>query len=274
MYYRHNLNYQYPEKCDEHMITVKPVHETVLDENYPYLQKGFKFKCQRVILRVLQHTLLHAMVFFRHGLKVHGRKKLKQYKPLMEKGLLTISNHVYMWDFISVMVALRPKIGYFPVWKNNVEGSNRLWIRMAGGIPVPTDNMRAMFQFKRALEEVFSGNDWVHFFPEGSLWFYYPDVRPFKKAVFKYAVAYDRPILPLSFSFRPRKGLWKLLGNTPLVDLTIGDPIYHDKSLTKAEAAKKLQEESYHVLQTMIGINPGDPTYNTDQNPDSYKKTM
>ena len=43
MYYRHDLNYQYPDKCDQHMITVKHLRDVVLDENYPYLQKGFGF---------------------------------------------------------------------------------------------------------------------------------------------------------------------------------------------------------------------------------------
>ena len=33
MYYRHNLSYQYPEKCDEHMITVKHLRDVNLDVN-------------------------------------------------------------------------------------------------------------------------------------------------------------------------------------------------------------------------------------------------
>ena len=36
MYYRHNLNYQYPEKCDEHMISVKHIRDVNCDEHYPY----------------------------------------------------------------------------------------------------------------------------------------------------------------------------------------------------------------------------------------------
>jgi isopropylmalate/homocitrate/citramalate synthase len=66
----------------------------------------------------------------------------------------------------------------------------------------------------------------------------------------------------------------KLLGKKPLVDMHIGEPIYVDKSLSKREAAEKLQAEAYHIMQVMNGINPGDPTYNTDQNPENYKKTM
>ena len=37
---------------------------------------------------------------------------------------------------------------------------------------------------------------------------------------------------------------------------------------------QKLHAEAYHVMQVMNGINPGDPTYNVDQNIDNYKKTM
>lgn len=116
---------------------------------------------------------------------------------------------------------------------------------MAGGIPVPTDNLRPMVMFKQAMEQVLHQGKWMHFFPEGSMWFYYPDIRPLKKAVFKYAVEFDRPILPITLSFRPRKGLWKLLGKSPLVDLNIGDPIFHDKSLPKLQSVKKMQQDAY-----------------------------
>ena len=274
MYYRHNLPYEYPDKCDEHMITVKHLRDVQLDEDYPYLQKSFWFKCQRVFLRCCVHSILPVVIWFRHGLRGHGRKKLKQYKKQFTDGMITISNHVFMWDFICLMIAMRPQLGYFPAWKTNLEGPNGPLIRMAGGIPIPTGSLRPMVKFKQAMEQVLDENQWLHFFPEGSMWFYYPDVRPLKKAVFKYAVDFDRPILPMAFTFRPRKGLWKLIGNKPLVDLHVGDPIYHDKTLSKPEATKRLQREAYHIMQAMCGIHPGDPTYNTDLNPENYQKTM
>ena len=103
---------------------------------------------------------------------------------------------------------------------------------------------------------------------------YYPDIRPLKKAVFQYAVKFDKPVIPITLSYRPRTGIFKLFGKKPLVDLHIGEPLYADKSLSKREAAEKMRAEAYHIMQVMNGINPGDPTYNTDQNPDNYKKTM
>ena len=274
MYYRHNLSYNYPEKSDQHMIDVKHLRDVNLDENYPYMQKSFWFKCQRGILRILQYTLLPIVMYFRHGLHIHGKEKLKQNKEIFKDGLVTISNHVFMWDYICIMVALRPRLGFFPAWKINLEGPNGPLIRMAGGIPIPTDTLRPMLKFKHAMEEVLKSGKWLHFFPEGSMWFYYPDIRPIKKAVFKYAVTFDRPILPITFSFRPRKGLWKLIGKSPLADLNIGDPIFPDSTLSRNEATQKMQAEAYHVMQVMNGINPGDATYCTDPSDTNYKKTM
>ena len=274
MYYRHNLNYQYPEKSDAHMIGVKHLRDVNLDEDYPYLQKSFWFRCQRGILRLCQYTVLPIVMKARHGLHIHGKEKLKQHRELLKEGMITVSNHVFMWDYICIMVALRPKLGYFPAWSTNLEGPNGPWIRMAGGIPIPTHSLRSMVQFKKALEELLERKHWLHFFPEGSMWFYYPDIRPLKKAVFKYAVQYDRPVLPITFSFRPRKGLWKLIGKSPLVDLNIGDPIIWDKDLPRGEAIKKLHRDAYHIMQGMNGIHPGDPNYRTEQDLESYQKTM
>ena len=46
------------------------------------------------------------------------------------------------------------------------------------------------------------------------------------------------------------------------------------KTLPKLEAVKKLQQDAYHIMQGMNGIHPGDPTYNTDLNLETYQKTM
>ena len=37
---------------------------------------------------------------------------------------------------------------------------------------------------------------------------------------------------------------------------------------------RKLQQDTYHIMQAMAGIHPGDPTYNTDLDPANYRKTM
>ena len=58
MYYRHDLNYQYPDKCDQHMIEVKHLRDVNCDEQYPYLQKSLWFQIQRGLLHACQYTVL------------------------------------------------------------------------------------------------------------------------------------------------------------------------------------------------------------------------
>ncbi len=274
MYYRHNLDYKYPERSDEHMITVKHLRDTHFDENYNYYDKSFWNKIKRGVLFVALNLVAFLVCTIRHGLKIYGRREFKKNKNLFKDGAITIANHVFMWDYLCVLKAIRPHLQFHPGWKTNFEGPNGPLIRWVGGIPIPTDNIRAMAKFQKAIGQVLEDKKWLHFFPEGSMWFYYPDIRPLKKAVFKYAVRYNKPVIPITLSFRPRKGLYKLFGKTPLVDLHIGNPLFPDKSLPVNEAIDKLHKEAYHIMQVMNGINPGDPTYNTDQNIDNYIKTM
>lgn len=274
MYYKHNLDYKYPERCDEHMIEVKELRHIDFTPDYPYLQKSFGFKCLRSIYWLGLQTVGFLLVRITHGLRIYGRENLKRHKDALQGGVITISNHVFYFDLICVLAGIRPHLVYFPAWKTNLNGSNRLWIRMSGGIPIPDGNIRSMISFKKAMEEVLESERWMHFYPEGSMWLFYPDIRPFKPAVFKYAVKYDRPILPITMSFRPRKGLTKLFTKKPQVDLHVGEPLFADKSLSPAEAARDLQARAYHIMQEMNGIHPGDPNYRVDQNPDNYQKTM
>lgn len=274
MYYRENLGYVYPERSDEHMITVKHIRDTNFDENYNYLDKRFIYKVKRVILWILLNTLAFTVCTIRHGLKIYGRKQFKKNKKLFKDGAITISNHVLMWDYLCILKAIRPHLQYFPGWDTNFEGPNGPLIRWVGGIPVPKNNIRALAKFKKAIDEVLENKKWLHFFPEGSMWFYYPDIRPLKKAIFKFSVEHNKPIIPITLSFRPRKGLWKLIGKKPCVDLHIGDPLFPDNSLPLGEAIEKLHKEAYHIMQVMNGINIGDPTYNTNQDINTYQKTM
>lgn len=274
MYYRHDINYQYPERCDEHMITVKHLRDVNVDKDYPYLQKSFWFKCQRVFLFIVLRVLMFWLIRITHGLRIYGRENLKKHKKLLQNGAITISNHICMWDFILVMKAVRPRLMFFPAWKTNLEGPNGPLIRMAGGIPIPTESFSAMKQFRAAMDEVFESKKWMHFFPEGSMWFFYPNIRPLKKAVFQYAVQYDRPIVPIVMTFRKRRGITKWFTRKPQVDLHVGEPLVHDKTLSPREASQKMHEEAYHIMQVMAGVNPGDPTYNVDQTPAHYQKTM
>lgn len=274
MYYRHNLDYIYPDQCDQHMIDVPHLRDVDLNEDYPYRQKSIGYKLRRALLWLLCNGFVFFLLRITHGLKIHGKQNLKKHKEELTDGCITVSNHVFMWDFLCVMKAMRPRLGFFPAWKINLEGPNGPLIRLAGGIPIPTGNLSCMKKFKQAMAGVFEENRWMHFYPEGSMWFFYPDIRPPKKAVFQYAVQYDRPVIPMAFTFRPRKNITRLFTHKPLVDLTVGEPLRHDPALSRVAATAELQARVYRVMQGLAGIHPGDPTYNESLDPAAYQKTM
>ena len=274
MYYRHQLDYVYPDQSDQHMIHVPHLWDVELNETYPYLQKSLWFKFQRGFMWTFLNVFMFHLLCLTHGLKIHGRENLKKYKDELKDGFISVANHICMWDFICIMKAMRPRLGYFPAWKTNLEGPNGPLIRMAGGIPIPTGRLACMKKFKDAMEEVLESDKWMHFYPEGSMWFFYPDIRPLKKAVFQYAVKYDRPLFPLVFTFRPRNWFLRIFSKNPAVDLTIGQPVRHLPELSRSEATVELQKRVYHIMQGMAGVHSGDPTYNTNLDIDSYQKTM
>ena len=274
MYYRHNLDYKYPEKCDEHMIEVKHIRDTNFDENYPYLEKGFWAKVKRGLLFLALNLLAIPACKIRHGVRYFGLKNIRKNKKMFKNGAITVSNHVFMWDFVCVSRAISPKLTSFPAWKTNFEGPSGSLIRWAGGIPIPDHSIKAMKSFNGALREVLESDRWLHFFPEGSMWYYYPDIRPLKKTVFRLAVHYNKPVIPMAFSFRPRKGIWKIFSKNPFVDLHIAEPIMPDKTIPEHLAIEKLHKEVYDKMQQMCGITPDMPNYNTDQSIENYQKTM
>ena len=179
-----------------------------------------------------------------------------------------------MWDYLCVLKAIRPHISYFPAWKPNFETGFQPFIRILGGMPIPEGDVHSMVAFKRAMDEVVSSGRWLHVFPEGSLWYFYPDIRPLKPTAFQYAVSYAKPIIPISMSFRKRKGIRRIFGKGPFVDLHIAEPIYADPTLPPREAANELRLRTSRIMQHMNGIDPGDPTYNEDQDISHYQKTM
>ena len=274
MYYRHDLNYEYPQRSDEHMLCLKQTRAITLDKDYEYMPRGFLFRVKRFFVAVLLHLIVFPIMHLTHGLRIYGRKNLKKHKEQLKNGAITVSNHVFMWDYLCVLKAIRPHISYFPAWKRNFESGFQPLMRIIGGIPIPEGDIHAMISFKKGIDEVVESGRWLHVYPEGSLWYFYPDIRPLKPAAFRYAVKYDKPLIPISMSFRPRKGIRRIFGKGPFVDLHVAEPLYADKTLSPSDAAEELRREAYRIMQNMNGIMPGDPTYNEDQSIDNYQKTM
>ena len=274
MYYRHDLDYTYPDRSDAHMLILKTKHPITLTPDYPYMPRGVWFRVKRALVAAVLHIVVFPLMHLTHGLRIYGKENLKKHRDALKNGAVTVSNHVFMWDYLAVLKAIRPHISYFPAWKPNLESGFSPFMRILGGMPIPEGDIRSMMAFSKDLERVLEEGRWLHVFAEGSLWYFYPDIRPLKPAVFKLAVKYEKPLIPISMSFRPRKDWRRIFGKGPFVDLHIGEPLFPDLTLPPHKAAEQLRARAYRVMQEMNGIHPGDPTYNEDQSIEHYQKTM
>jgi 1-acyl-sn-glycerol-3-phosphate acyltransferase len=249
-----DLGLVYPGDPDAHMIpTVKEI-DLVLDEHYPFLDKSFWFRFRSALIHLGIFTLVFILSPLRFGLRIEGREKLKKHRVLFHRGAITVSNHVMRWDFLCVLQAVRFRRLYFPAWQENLYGPDRNLIRLVGGIPVPTD-LHVIRFFNLAFDELHEKRKWFHVFPESSSWPYYQPIRPFKKGMFTLAYRYGIPVIPLAFSYRPARGLYKIFKkNRPLVTLRVGDPIMPDLSLPRKEAVQMLRAQCHQSIVELAGI--------------------
>ena len=176
---------------------------------------------------------------------------------------MTVSNHIHRWDFIFILWAVRFRMMYFPAWKGNLNGPDETFIRLAGGIPIP-DEIHLIKKFYQAFDEVCAKKKWLHSYAEGSLFFYYQPIRPFKKGVFTLAHRYSLPVLPIAFSYRKPRFPYTLVNlfrsiigrqKLPMVTLRIGEPIQFDTSLSRMEAIQKMRKECHEAVVRLAGIS-------------------
>ena len=257
------IKFPYTENTDGHYLVVKKDNGNVYDENYPYLDKSFKFRFVRFWARVVILLIVFPATYIRLGLKVKGRKHLKKNKVLLKNGAISVCNHIHMWDFLGVMsVTHHTRWPNILVWEKNTSGELAGAVRIVGGIPIPTHNMRGFAKFARTTIDLVKNGGWLHICPEGSMWEYYAPIRPFKDGAAYFAYKTDRPVIPMAYSYREvgwiRKHIFKQIAK---FTLNIGEPLYIDKSLPQDEAIKKLTIELHEKVCELAGFKKGENIY-------------
>jgi len=256
------LDIVYPSKPDEHMLAMKVVREVTVDQNYPFLDKSFKFRFIRHLMYLGIFTLVFPVSVMRFGLKIEGRNILRKYRRLLKNGAMTASNHVHRWDYLFMLNAVRYRLMYFPAWKENLRGPDGGLIRLAGGIPVP-DEIHTIKLFNQAFDEICAKKKWIHAFPESSNFPYYHLIRPFKKGVFTMAHRYKLPVLPLAFSYRKPRFPYTLINlfrslrgkqKLPMITLRIGEPLLFDETLPRKEAVQKMRKDCHEAIIRLAGV--------------------
>lgn len=224
------------------------------DGTYTYLDKSLKARFMRfVIYRVLWY-IAFPLNRFRFGLKIEGRKKIRQNRELLANGVMTVCNHVHRWDMISVLQAMRYRKVWIPMYAEPFNGKDGTIMKAIGGIAIP-ENRAGLVKFTKAFDELHEKKQWIHIFPESCSWKLYAPIRPFKIGAFNMAYKYGIPVLPLVISFRPRTGWRKFFyKDDPLITLHVGDPIVPDTAAPRKEEAARLRDLAHQTMLDMAGI--------------------
>ncbi len=253
--------YPYPDLTDGHYLVVKKDSGEVFDKDYDFIgtAKGYKFKS--AIVRLGLYTLVFPGTRLILGLKVKGRNNLKKYKDVLSKGCVTVGNHVHLYDYVMEMYALRPRKTRILSWSKNLTGENKFFVRHSGGIPIPENDRKASAAMVNAVVNYLKNGGWLHVSAEGSMWEYYMPIRPFKTGAAHFAYLAGVPVLPMAFSYREPKGLYKLLGRKALFTLSIGEPLFADESLSRMDAIEDLTKRVHGEVCRLAGIDPKDNIY-------------
>ncbi len=247
----------YPEFTDGHYIPFDDSGIGRFDREYPYIDRSPGFRLLRGIAGLLMTAIVFPATRVHLGLRVRGRRNLRKYKKELRGGAISCSNHVAMWDFLAVSYALRPRKMHVPVLAANVSGIYGPLVRMAGGIPLPEENVHATIACQKQIGELLKQGGWLHIYPEGSLWEYYAPIRPFKPGAAYFACRYEKPLLPMAFSYRRAGVLRRRIFHQPACyTLSIGTPLYPDDSLPMAERQEDLLRRAHASVCILAGIPP------------------
>lgn len=265
MYFDPKTNrYPYPVDTDKHYLEVKKNRGIVFDEKYPYVDHSFGFRFRQWLIRILLYVVVFPLDWIRLGLKTKNRKNLRRYKSIIKQGVISVSNHIHMWDYITLLRTIRPIKPNVLVWAPNVNGENGPLIRLTGGIPIPEKNMRGTATYFKAVEKLLTvDGGWLHIYPEGSMWEYYAPIRPFKRGPAYFAVKFNKPIIPLAYSYR--KPSWfrkKIMKQLAKVTVNVGEPIFPDYDIKDLqEREMELTKRVHQRVCELAGINPKDNPY-------------
>lgn len=254
--------FPYPIDTATHYLKNKKDDGTIFDKNYKYLDTSKSFIFKRFFFRILLVLIVYPLTRIRLNLRIKGRKNLKKYKDILKNGVITVSNHVHMWDFLAIQLALKHINTNVIVWDRNMTGENKTLIKYIGGIPIPNGDLQASMVFSDTIINLLNNKGWVHAYAEGSMWEFYKPIRPFKEGASYYSIKTNKPILPLAFSYRENGFIRKKIFNSPAsFTLSIGEPIFPDLNKPLKEEKVNLTIKTHDAVCTLAGINPNENIY-------------
>ena len=94
------------------------------------------------------------------------------------------------------------------------------------------------------------------------MWEYYAPIRPFKSGIGYFACQFEKPIVPMAFSYR--KPNWirrKIFRQIACFTLSIGEPLLADPTLPRKQREADLVKRCHEEVCRLAGIDPAKNLY-------------
>jgi len=206
-----------------------------VSDEYDYLRRGF-FKRLASFFAVGAFRFVGLFIGGYCRLKVEGKRNLRGVR-----GAILTSNHINNVDCVLIRRAVgRRKLKITVAEFNNRRGAFGGLLRSAGTVPIGK-TLPTMRHLNAAITEFLKRDQFVLFYPEGSLWWCYEKPRPLIEGAFLSAAKNGAPVIPMFFTFRERG---KRRDGTPKKSFTlhIGKPLLPNPGAPLREEAKRLAD--------------------------------
>ena len=235
---------------NEHIIDLWELLEFNIDRNYEYVSKDIIFNTfSDILYYLIAYPILKVLTKIVYDLKIEGRENI----DFLEKGAISVSNHVLFLDCAMVGLAWGLKRVYY----TTLEGSFKIpfvrkLIKLLRAMPIP-EKIKNREYFMKAIEEILNNGNFVHFYPEASLFPYYKKIRNFKNGAFSIAVKNDVPIVPMVFTFREPKGIRKIFKKKKDVTLKILKPVtIKEEGLNQKQKEELLKNKVHTMMEDVV----------------------
>ena len=235
---------------NEHIIDLWKPLEFNIDSSYEYVPKDTIFNMfSDILYYFIAYPILKVFTKIVYDLKIEGRENI----DFLEKGAISVSNHVLFLDCAMVGLAWGLKRVYY----TTLEGSFKIpfvrkLIKLLRAMPIP-EKIKNREYFLKAVDEVLSNGDYVHFYPEAALFPYYKKIRNFKNGAFSIAVKNDVPIVPMVFTFREPKGIRKIFKKKKDVTLKILKPVtIKEEGLNQKQKEELLKNKVHTMMEDVV----------------------
>lgn len=240
-----------------------PESKTLMPEDIKYIRKNIRSRLRTKYAYRIARWFLN-MLIKKKKLIIKEVIGIENFRNLNSGAIITC-NHFNAFDSFAMQVAYdrskhRKRKLYRVIREGNYTsfpGFYGFLMRNCNTLPL-SSNFKTMEKFIEAVDKLLQKGNFVLVYPEQSMWWNYRKPKPMKKGAFTFAARNNVPVLPCFITMEDSDILDEDGFYVQEYTIHVSEPIYPDKSKSKAQNAeylknknydiwKKIYEETYHI---------------------------